>query len=251
MTAKHVLALFALLALPLASSFAIQAKNNRDNSVLLAVENSWPPYADVNGEGISTSIIRQAYATMGIKLMTKVSPYARVLDSVEKGIIVGGYNVTRQASTEKIFLFGKQAVLQAAASFYFPAHNPDSEHYKTINDIPDGSRIGLIIDYEYGDIYEQHRHRFQEVRVSKQEQIINMLSLGRLDSAIMFNAVAGYTLKSMGLNSDVILQGPLNHTSDIYVAFSKSHKKAQYFSDLLDQGLKNIKTNGQYQQLLP
>lgn len=232
------------------SSFC-QSEETRLSSVLLAVEDSWPPYADFNGMGISTSIIEHAYASVGIKLITKVSPYARVLSEIEKGIVVGGYNVTRQQSTEGIFIFGEQAILSAPASFYFSSSNAKASQYTSINDIPDGSKIGLIIDYEYGDIYEQHKHRFDEIRVSKQEQIVNMLRLGRLDGAIMFDAVAQYTLNKMQINAnESIKKGPLNHTSAIYVAFSKQHKNASYFASKLDQGLINIKQNGQYEQLI-
>jgi polar amino acid transport system substrate-binding protein len=227
-----------------------QAESRRTNSVILAVEDSWPPYADANGEGISTNILSQAFASVGISLTVKVAPYARVLSDVEKGVLVGGYNVTRQSSTEKQFLFGQQALLKASASFYFPAGHLQAKEYISIDDIPDGTTIGLIIDYEYGELFEKHKHRFKQVRVSQQDQIINMLQLDRIDSAILFDAVASHTLKSMQLKPSSILKGPINHTSDIYVAFSRSHKQAQYFADKLDQGLIQLKKDGRYEKLL-
>lgn len=77
-----------------------------------------------------------------------------------------------------------------------------------------------------------------------------MLRLGRIDSAILFDAVAKHTLKAMSLTESSIRKGPLNHVSDIYVAFSRSHKQAQYFADKLDQGLLLIKKQGDYDSLL-
>jgi polar amino acid transport system substrate-binding protein len=141
-------------------------------------------------------------------------PYARVLAEIEKGTVVGGYNVTRQTSSEEQFLFGQQVLLTAAASFYFQ---------ENIADIPDGTRMGLII---------------------------NMLKLGRIDSAIMFDKVASHTLNSMTLDQNAIKKDPLNHTSDIYVAFSRSQEYAQFFADKLDEGLLLLKENGQYSKLL-
>lgn len=227
-----------------------QADNINKNSVVLAVEDSWPPYADSKGEGIATDIVRQALAAMGIKLFIKVSPYARVLDEIEKGIVVGGYNVTRQGSTQEKFLFGEQALFTANASFYFSANNAQVDQYQSIADIPSGFTVGIIIDYEYGNDFEQHKHRFKHVYVSSQKQLINMLKLGRIDSAIMFDEVAKYTLKSMNLASSTIQKGPLNHTSDIYVAFSNSHTDAPYFAEKLDAGLLQIQQNGDYDNLL-
>jgi polar amino acid transport system substrate-binding protein len=77
-----------------------------------------------------------------------------------------------------------------------------------------------------------------------------MLRVGRLDGAILFDAVARYTLKSMQLEPPSILKGPINHISDIYVAFSRSHKNAQFFADQLDKGLIPLKSNGMYENLL-
>lgn len=226
------------------------ADNNRLNSVVLAVEDSWPPYAGAKGQGIATDIVKQAFSAVEIKSFVKAFPYARVLAEIEKGTVVGGYNVTRQASTEEQFLFGQQVLLTAAASFYFQENNTQVLRYKSIADIPDGTRIGLIIDYEYGDSFEQHQHRFKQVRVSSQRQIINMLRLGRIDSAIMFDKVASHTLNSMGLDQNAIKKGPLNHTSDIYVAFSRTHQYAQFFANKLDEGLLLLKESGQYSKLL-
>jgi polar amino acid transport system substrate-binding protein len=240
-----------IFILSLAIGSPCQAESNKTNSIMLAVEDSWPPYADANGQGIATDIVQQAFSAVGIKLFLKVLPYARVLDKVEKGIIVGGYNVTRQASTEEKFLFGQQVLLTVPASFYFHPDNNQALKYRDITDIPDGSRVGLIIDYEYGNGFEQHKHRFKQIRVSTQTQIINMLRFGRIDSAIMFDEVASDALKTMSLDESSIIKGPLNNTSDIYVAFSRRHKNAQFFADKLDQGLLLIREAGQYQKPIP
>lgn len=243
------LTLYGLNSVLFVFAATCQADNISKDSVVLAVEDSWPPYADSTGEGIATEIVRQALATMGIELFIKVSPYARVLDEIEKGFVVGGYNVTRQASTQENFLFGEQALFTANASFYFPASNAQVNQYRSIADIPSGYTVGVIIDYEYGNAFEQHKNRFKEVYVSNQTQLINMLKLGRIDSAIMFDEVATHTLKSMNLAGNTIQKGPLNHTSDIYVAFSNSHADAPYFAEKLDAGIINIQRNGNYDKL--
>jgi polar amino acid transport system substrate-binding protein len=214
--------------------------------ITLAVEDSWPPYANAYGEGISTDLITRALESVGVTLNLKVYPYARVLDEVIKGKVDGGFNVTRQKSREDKFIFGEQPTMVAAASFYFPKNSHAAEKYSSIADIPDGASIGVIIDYEYGDIYDEHRHRFNEIKVPLQSQIIHMLRLNRIDAAVMFDTVASHTLKTLNLSQDSITKSFLNHTSDIYVAFSKSNKDSRKFAKLLDQGLINIKNNGQY-----
>lgn len=247
---RTVFLLIAILSLTTTFTHADGPLPAHQQNILLAVEDSWPPYADSNGQGIATNIVKEAYLAVGINLQLKVYPYARVLDEVEKGIIVGGYNITRQASTEKLFVFGKNPILIAPASIYFSNENKKALEYASIKDIPNDSSIGVIIDYEYGDIFDDNKHRFKQVTVSNQKQIINMLRLGRLDYAIMFNAVAEHTLNEMGLAQDAIKKGPLNHTSNIYVGFSPSHEDSQFFSDQLDIGLQIIQANGVYTSLV-
>ena len=65
---------------------------------------------------------------------------------------------------------------------------------KTVDEIPAGTSIALILDYEYAEIYEKSRAKFDEVRVSNQRQIIKLLQLKRVDMAIMFDDVAKYNL---------------------------------------------------------
>ena len=72
-----------------------------------------------------------------------------------------------------------------------------------------------------------------------QAQIVNLLKAGRVDMAIMFDEVASYTLEQMQLPAEDIKKGHINHTSDIYVAFNKSHANSQIIKDL-DKGLKAI-----------
>lgn len=216
--------------------------------VQLAVENSWPPYSDVNGQGLSTDLVSAAYRAVGARVTVKVLPYARVEESIQAGLVDGGYNVTRQSSTEDVFLFGSEVLLTAAASIYVNVGG--GANYKSYDDIPSGARIGLIIGYEYGDIYQQNSHRFNEVRVSTQSQLIKMIKAGRIDMAIMFDEVAAYTLRELGLPMDAIDKSFLNHISDIYVGFSLKRASSSHYAELLDKGLRLLRETGEYQTLV-
>lgn len=205
-------------------------------SLTLAVEDSWPPYAKKDGTGISRTIIEQALAPSGIKLEFFVVPYARALKLTADGVVDGAFNVTRQPSTTNTFVFGQEPLLQAAASYFYPP--TEKFDYISPKDIPNGTAIALIIGYEYGDEYEAHRHRFDEVRVSSQKQIIRLLIERKVDMAIMFDDVADYTLGEMRLDAYKIRKGRQNHVSNIYVAFSKKRPDIDKKIALLDRALK-------------
>ncbi|RYY31990.1 MAG: transporter substrate-binding domain-containing protein [Sphingobacteriaceae bacterium] len=159
-----------------------------------------------------------------------------------------GYNVTRQQKTENEFIFGQHPILQARAYWYFPAAS--KLNFQSVERLPDGYRVGCIIDYEYGDTYEQERHRFKETKVPRQSQLIKMLQQGRIDAALMFEEEANQTLRDMSLPSDAITRGMLNHTSDIYLAFSRKNPQSPNNAKMFDLGLKRLKESGEYFQLL-
>ena len=207
-------------------------------TIMLASENSWAPYSDLNGDGISKDIIQAAYNSVNVKVEFIAVPYARALKMAELGQVDGAFNVTKQKSTSEKLNFGKAPILQATASFYY--HNDSEMNFSSTNEIPKEATVGVIIEYEYGDAYEKNKSRFNEVRVSNQEQLIQLVRKKRIDVAIMFDEVVKNKLEKMGLKLNDIKKGQINHKSDIYVAFSKS-KDTKNAMKLLDEGLFNIK----------
>lgn len=212
----------------------IPSVSSAEYKIKLAAENSWPPYSNEVGEGISKDIIQRAFDSVGVEVEFIVVPYARALLLAQLGKVDGAFNVTKQKSTLDKFAFGEVPILQVKASFYY--HKESGLNFKTVDEIPAGTSIALILDYEYGELYEKDRDRFNEVRVSNQKQIIKLLQLKRVDMAIMFDDVAEYYLSELTLNKDEIKKGHINHTSDIFVAFNK-YKDLSEVILLLDQGI--------------
>lgn len=216
--------------------------------VHLGAENSWPPYSDEKGQGISTELIKAAFAQRGIVPSFRPLPYARVLHDLTSGKIDGGFNVSRQASTEAKYVFGDVPLFEVEAYWFFLRGTHQT--IQSFNDIPDNFRVGVIRDYEYGDEYEQHRHRFNETKVSQQAQIIRMLKQGRIDAGIMFKDEAAFTLKKMRQQSSLFEQRFLNHRGSVYVAFSHKNPNAHRMAKQLDKGLLMLKASGEYDRII-
>lgn len=218
-------------------------------SLSLAAENSWPPFADKLGNGISHRLIKAAFSQMNIQVTSVAVPYSRALMMAEKGSVDGVFNVTREVSTEQRFVFGNTPLFIANASFYQMKNAKNSVKNKW--DLPKGSLIGVIKDFEYGDEFPTlvKQQQLKLLQVSTQEQLINLLLIGRLDAAIMFDLVAQHKLKKMGV-TDAIVPMYLNHSSDIYLAFSKLNPASPRLAQQLDEGLAKLKSKGQYQSLL-
>lgn len=233
---------------PVAASVEPEPAPARRPVLRIGAEDSWPPYVDGLGQGLSTDIVKAAFAAVGVEVTIEAKPYARVLRELEAGQLDAGYNVVPQTSTEPRFIFGEVPLLTATVSFYYVPNAV--KPYQSVADIPTGTTIASIIDYEYGDQYEAHRSRFREYKVMRQSQIIRMLVGGRVEVAVLYDRVAAYTLNRMELPPDTLVRGALHQTSDVYVAFSRKNPRSKEYAALLDEGLRIIRKNGVYDQIL-
>jgi polar amino acid transport system substrate-binding protein len=240
--------LLCLLAMQIHAESLATGSTDDSIRIHLGAEDSWPPYSNTQGRGISTDLIKAAFAKTGLTPTFQVLPYARVLHDLQSGKIDGGYNVTLQSTTKDKYIFGQVPLITVESYWFFiPGTHPK---IKSIKDMPDNFRVGVIRDYEYGDIYENHRHRFNEIQVTQQSQIIRMLKQGRIDAAVMFDREAEFALKKMKLDAAIFDKRFLNHSGDVYVAFSHKSPRARWLAEQLDKGLLMIKEAGEYDRIL-
>lgn len=215
--------------------------------IRIAAEDNWPPFSDHQGRGLSEQLVKAAFATQGYQITTVVVPYARALHSTRQGDTDACWNVTRQRNTEQEFTLHKIPLFTADSSFYYylKAHP-----YLSVAQIPDGAVVGVILGYEYGDLYEQHKQRFKLVEVSTHAQLIGLLNTNKLDLAIFFDDVLRYYLQQEGIKANNIQRGKLNYRSEIYLAFSKENPQSSKRAAALDAGIAALKKSGVYQQML-
>jgi len=218
-------------------------------TLTLAAEDSWPPFADDVGSGISHNLIKQAFKQVDVAVSTVVVPYSRGLFMAERGTVDGVFNVTREQSTVERFVFGEQPLFTVTASFFFAKEYPTVANNKW--QLPMRSTIGIVDGYEYGDqfIALVEQRKLHILRVKSQRQLINLLLVGRIDTAIMFDRVAEVYIKQLGVNQDIQAKFS-NHKSEIFVAFAKQNPQAKHFSQLLDKGLLMLQKQGRYEPLL-
>lgn len=108
----------------------------------------------------------------------------------------------------------------------------------------------MIKSYEYGDDFPKlvKQQQLNIVTVANQQQLINLLLIGRIDTALMFDLVAKENLKKwawMMTSFQYLLT-----TAAIFLAFSKENPQAQTLATKLDAGLSQLKATGQYEKLL-
>jgi polar amino acid transport system substrate-binding protein len=108
----------------------------------------------------------------------------------------------------------------------------------------------VILGYEYGDLFEQHKKRFQLVEVSTHPQLISLLQRDKVELAIFFDDVLDYYLAQQAFRRVRLQKGQLNHVSDIYVAFSRATQRSAELAKALDAGLNDLQRSGDYLRML-
>lgn len=237
--------LYAFLLCPLLAMADVSFDRE---TVVIAAEDSWPPFSDRNGRGISYDIAKAALATQGYDIKTIVVPYARALKLARHGSVDACWNVTRQSNTEKTYHFGEEPLLQADISYYYASGSKND--YEEMKRIPIGTRVGVVLGYEYGDQFEIFKNRFKVLALPSQASLLKMLKAGRLDVVFMFDRVFESIVAENKFDQADFRKGVRFYTSDIYIAFSPVIPKHLELSEALDRGLREIRKSGEYKRII-
>jgi len=216
------------------------------HALTLAAEDAWEPYANPDGTGMSNDIVRAAFKSVGIEVTFEVIPYARLLQEVQAGKYIGGFNVAREPLREDAFLWGKEMLFLARAHYYHC--RPRFLEASSAKELQNGEKVGVIRGYEYGEFFHEN-DSISKVWGKRHDQIIRMLQAGRVDTVILFEKTANLFLDEMNLQNEVFAAFS-SEPSRIYVAFSKQHPQAKHYQEKLDEGLARIKANGEYEAIL-
>lgn len=218
-----------------------------DLQIRIAAEDNWPPFSDANGRGLSYQLVKAALVPQGYQIQLEVVPYARALHLTARGKTDALWNVTGQANTRRDYLLHQTPLFLASSSFYY---HDTVRPYQSVAEIPDQTVVGVILGYEYGDLFEQHKHRFKLVEVSSHTQLIQLLAQDKVALAIFFDDVLQWYLQHSATPLPAPKRGALNHVSELFVAFYKGNARSQQLAAALDQGLARLKQSGDYQRLL-
>ncbi len=237
--------LFCLIPI-LALFIVLQAHSE---TIEIAAEDDWIPYAKADGTGLANEIITAAFRSVDISIKFRVMPYARALSYIEHGKIIAAFNVPLDAQSKEKYILGEEKLFDAVSAYYYCS----DKQVSIVNreQLRNHEVVGVVRGYGYGDHYlslVKDGHILEEIANSEVDNLRN-LALGRLDFTIIYDKTANILVQQLQLESKIRF-GFKNETTAIYLAFSRSHPKGRHYAKLFDLGMRRIRLNGVYQEIL-
>jgi len=218
-------------------------------TIELLGEDNYPPFSNSTQNGLSNQVITAAYQAVGINIKFIAMPFARVTKYVLNNRALGGFNIIKVSGAENDFLFPQNPIYQVHTHYYF---NTDSSfEIKKSSDLDNKNLlVGQVIGFMYSP--EFYQRLFTRHEAQSEQQLINMLWIGRIDSAYITREAEFYYRKKLNIPDKAVYFLPAIGAQEVplYLAFNKHHPKAKHYAEKFDDGIRIIKENGQYQKII-
>lgn len=238
---KVSLVLFLFLAIIF---IPLQAKADTKDVIKIAGDENYPPYeyVDKNGyyKGFNVDIMKAIAVNLGLDIEIIPMKWEKAINALESGEVDAIQGMTRSPIREESFSFSEALVKNYQAIFVKNDRNKISQ----FEDL-----AGLTVAIQYQDISQERLGNVPGVKTviyNDQEQGINALLEDEVEAFVGNRLTGLYTLQNMKeYNKIKIVGDPINFT-EYSSAVLKGNTE---LLKLLNQGLHNIKGNGQYDKI--
>lgn len=213
----------SVLLLLMASAVGVQA-GEPSTTVLLGTVDNFPPFsymAEGKLTGVDIDLIDEMARRIGINIKIQVSPWARVISSLRKGDIEGGFAAFETEERKEFCLY--VGVLHFE-EFYIFVRKGNEFSYSGVVDLY-GKRIGKDRGVFVGDEFERaaKEGRIDLDEVNDMDMMnIKKLNAGRIDAAIGDLGVMQYYAKLLGVEKNIIPLKPIRKPTPAYLVLSKN-----------------------------
>ncbi|MEK2644888.1 substrate-binding periplasmic protein [Bdellovibrio sp. BCCA] len=220
-------------------------------TIVINGEDDWAPYSSATKnykdvEGLAPDIVRAAFKTQGIKVVTRPVPFARCLHEVDEGTAIGCFDTVISSETQDRYIFHPT-----------PLFTADMVIYGSINEAPktwtfkdlEGKTVGTTNGYTYPTEFISNKRVLHSPGPTEKSQLEKLAS-GRIQYAILWGLTGSLILEERpDLTKKVKALGVISRTN-LYLSFSKKHKEGAKYAALLEKGLQKIRSNGTYAEIV-
>ena len=240
----------------LASGFSSAAYE----TVVLAAD-EWCPYTcaeDALEPGFMVEIANRAFKPYNIHVQYKVMSWARAIEQARAGKIDGIIGAAHGDAPDFIF----PEMLQGVSSMQFWVRKDSSWVYDSIAAL-DRVKIGIATDYSYGKVLDLYLkvHATETSRIQavtgQSPLTVNLqkLTTGTIDVLPQDKSVMQYYFVSHNLpvnikSAGIVTDGENVDDNYLYIAFGPNKPKAQYYADLMNKRMAEMRRSGELHEIL-
>jgi polar amino acid transport system substrate-binding protein len=212
----------------------------------------WQPYLskDVPHFGIASHIVTEAFALVGVEVEYGFFPWSRAMKLAKEGTWDGSAVWGDSEERRENFYFTEPVVPSTWVFFHLTSTQFDWNAYEDLRDI----KVGGTVEYFYSDEFEAAEAAgvFQAIRARSDEVGLKNLLKGRIDVFPGDLMVTYAQIRDTFSEEEAALFA--HHPKRIvekplYLFLSKKVPGNEQMRDLFNEGLKQLKESGKYDQI--
>ena len=204
----------------------------------------WPPFMgkELPGYGLVTRIVTDAFKAEGIDIEYQFLPWARAYYVVKTGQLDASVGWFKNDEREREVLFSEPVFVEKQVLFHLKSRPLD---WKNLADLK-GKSLGATLGYTYGEAFSQAEQGklIQVQRTSSDELNLRKLLAGRIDAALISQAVGDALLKnqfSAEEAAQVTSHPRAINSGPLYVIFPKQKPESEARRSAFNRGLARLK----------
>ena len=197
--------------------------------------------------GFDVEILRAAFATRNIKLLTPFYPWKRAYFLARAGHVDGLCSCSYLPERDADFLFS-DVLGNVQAAFY-----STREHVFDLIDKEDASKMTIGVVSGYSLEAFARNDKFDVVIANSEKMLVNLLISNRIDAALSFSVPMDYYLLNGdedGVPDANKIKTKVIDRNPYYSCISRKTEKPDILLEQLNTGLKTIRQSGLYDRIL-
>lgn len=218
---------------------------------LLVVGDPLAPFEyDKDGKpsGLDVDIATRIFNQLGIKFEIRLVPWKRAWQMIEDGAADAVFTTSRKPAREPFLYYPKEDMWVSEYTFFVKKGNKISPYlgYESAKE----KTIGVIKGYSYHDSFWAANLKLEEV-ISLENNFKKLLA-DRVDMVITDKIVGQFTLKEMGLQSQVEFYEQPVFAKGYPMPFARNSKypNIEQVAKDFEQKLIEMKANGEYEKIV-
>ncbi|UUY09678.1 transporter substrate-binding domain-containing protein [Pseudomonas sp. J452] len=220
-----------------------------DDVLRIGAEDDWYPYTalrDGQVQGMSVDIVRAAFAASNTRIELQPYPYSRCMELTRIGQLAACFNTAPDARIASEFRLPEEALFSDEILLW--ANRNQAAPVTDLKQLA-GRQVAVTIGYEYGSAFDSNRDLLR-VPVRRDRNGFRMLQHGRVEFTAAYRGTAQALFREEPELRDAFSPVATLLQAKLYLSFSRYHPQAEAMQQRFDQGMRTIRQNGRYQQIL-